>query len=66
MLRDEPRLGGRPPRSSAKWMDLSVKVPSPLQIIFHEQAKSIIAIRVSEAVIKCWEESLTREKRVYH
>lgn len=29
-------------------MDISVKVPPPLQAIFHEQAKSIIAIRVSD------------------
>ena len=28
-------------------MDLSVKVPPPLQAIFHEQAKSIVAIKVS-------------------
>ena len=28
-------------------MDLCVKVPPPLQAIFHEQAKSIIAIKVS-------------------
>ena len=30
-------------------MDLSVKVPPPLQAIFHEQAKSIIAIKVSSS-----------------
>ena len=28
-------------------MDISVKVPPPLHSIFHEQAKSIVAIRVS-------------------
>ena len=33
-------------------MDISVKVPPPLHSIFHEQAKSIVAIRVSS--LKCY------------
>ena len=37
-------------------MDLSVKVPPPLQAIFHEQAKSIIAIKVSNTLLVTDEE----------
>ena len=34
-------------------MDISVKVPPPLHSIFHEQAKSIVAIRVSSCKCYC-------------
>lgn len=35
-------------------MDISVKVPPPLHSIFHEQAKSIVAIRVSSPKCYCY------------
>ena len=38
-------------------MDLSVKVPPPLQAIFHEQAKSIVAIKVSGTLLGSTSES---------
>ena len=41
-------------------MDLSVKVPPPLQAIFHEQAKSIIAIKVSSSGENQWESYLSQ------